>query len=762
MKAPTLFSFVLVSVASASLVLNCPIIRAQDESASPAVTAAPNVSTGPNTSTTADFYVATNGNDSWPGTLAQPFKTVDHARIAVEGLKTHVSGRTIRVLIRGGTYYLPSTWAFTSEDSGTTTTPILYANYPGETPVISGGRLLTGWRLGPNGSWELTLPSGVYFTQLWVNGARRYRPRTTPSSYLYFANEYSTTGSTTTVNEFTYRTPPAGGVPSTMANLGDVELINFEAWDVAHMRIKSVNTSTKTIVTTSSLTKNSFFTGFIPGHHFLLENVKEALKVPGQFYVDRPTGMITYLPKSGESITSSTIVAPRLQKILTGSNLSFVTFQGLTFAHSDWQVPAGGYNGGQADNSTAAAITMTNATGVVFESDTVAHTGAYGIEFQGHGISGGATPYLAQFRDGLITDTGAGGIRVGGIGSCSGTGAHTDGSVPQHIYIGNNLITGGSRIFAVGFAVLVGDAHHVLVEHNEISDFYNTGVGVGFNWGYACNFAHNDVVQYNLIHDLGQGVTEDMGGVYFLSGVNTGNAALNNKIYNIEQTPGTYGAWGLYADAGATGVLFQNNLVYRTTDASLHVNSQAGSPPSPTPPPNRFVNNILAYGAMGAMDRHNDTNWLSMVFQHNIFYYDKASIQYGYWYCEGKTTCTSYFNFNDNLYYNKNVTGGQSTTPFFKTPYFPSNGGQQPPITWLTFKQWQAQGEDTQSLFANPLFVNPTPGVDNFTLSSSSPAFGVGFVAFNPGLAGRLSTATLKAPYNAPAYPSLATAIANF
>jgi len=108
------------------------------------------------------------------------------------------------------------------------------------------------------------------------------------------------------------------------------------------------------------------------------------------------------------------------------------------------------------------------------------------------------------------------------------------------------------------------------------------------------------------------------------------------------------------------------------------------------------------------------------------------------------------------------VTGGQSTTPFFKTPYFPANGGQQPPITWLTFKQWQAQGEDTQSLFANPLFVNPTPGVDNFTLSSSSPAFGVGFVAFNPGLAGRLSTATLKAPYNAPAYPSLATAITNF
>jgi len=88
--------------------------------------------TGPSTSTTADFYVATNGNDTWPGTLAQPFRTVDRARVAVQALKAHVSGRAIRVLIRKGTYYLPSTWTFTGQDSGTTTTPIVYANYPGE------------------------------------------------------------------------------------------------------------------------------------------------------------------------------------------------------------------------------------------------------------------------------------------------------------------------------------------------------------------------------------------------------------------------------------------------------------------------------------------------------------------------------------------------------------------------------------------------------------------------------------------------------
>ena len=32
------------------------------------------------------------------------------------------------------------------------------------------------------------------------------------------------------------------------------------------------------------------------------------------------------------------------------------------------------------------------------------HTGAHGIEFPGTGVTGGAAPYLAQYRDGLITE----------------------------------------------------------------------------------------------------------------------------------------------------------------------------------------------------------------------------------------------------------------------------------------------------------------------------------------------------------------------
>ncbi len=62
----------------------------------------------------------------------------------------------------------------------------------------------------------------------------------------------------------------AGGVPAKMANLADVELITFQAWSVPHLRVASVNTTTQRIVSTGTLSRDSFFHGFIPATHSCL------------------------------------------------------------------------------------------------------------------------------------------------------------------------------------------------------------------------------------------------------------------------------------------------------------------------------------------------------------------------------------------------------------------------------------------------------------------------------------------------------------
>src|SRR3989344_1267588 len=95
------------------------------------------------------FYVSLEGNDSWSGRLASPnskltdgpFESIEKARNTIRAIKIEDNlTEPITVYLRGGTYYLSSTLLFTAKDSGTVQTPITYAAYLNEKPVISAGR----------------------------------------------------------------------------------------------------------------------------------------------------------------------------------------------------------------------------------------------------------------------------------------------------------------------------------------------------------------------------------------------------------------------------------------------------------------------------------------------------------------------------------------------------------------------------------------------------------------------------------------------
>ena len=146
----------------------------------------------------ADYYVATNGNNTWSGKLAAPnrsrtdgpFATLARAQ---QALRAHRPAGPSRVAVRGGVYFLANTLTFTPEDSGTTAAPITYVAYPGEHPVLSGGSLIAGWRIADGGRWEATLPDvqsdAWNFAQLFVNNGRRYRPRLPRAGYYTIAGD---------------------------------------------------------------------------------------------------------------------------------------------------------------------------------------------------------------------------------------------------------------------------------------------------------------------------------------------------------------------------------------------------------------------------------------------------------------------------------------------------------------------------------------------------------------------------------------------
>jgi hypothetical protein len=82
---------------------------------------------------TQTFYVAPNGDDSTPGTVNQPWRTIQHAA------DTMVAGDA--VLIRNGVYHEQ---VITGHDGDATSGYIVFSAYPDETPVIDGAGVTTG------------------------------------------------------------------------------------------------------------------------------------------------------------------------------------------------------------------------------------------------------------------------------------------------------------------------------------------------------------------------------------------------------------------------------------------------------------------------------------------------------------------------------------------------------------------------------------------------------------------------------------------
>ena len=78
------------------------------------------------------YFVSPAGDDANPGTLQEPFTTLQRAQQAIRQKRGDV-------FLRSGTYYLPKTLVFTAQDSGTKDVPVVYQAYKNEQPVISGG-----------------------------------------------------------------------------------------------------------------------------------------------------------------------------------------------------------------------------------------------------------------------------------------------------------------------------------------------------------------------------------------------------------------------------------------------------------------------------------------------------------------------------------------------------------------------------------------------------------------------------------------------
>ena len=96
--------------------------------------------------TPVEFYVSPTGHDNNPGTKQKPFAGLTRARDAVREWTKRGQTANIVVYLGGGTYEMKEPLVLGPVDSGTYKFSITYVAYPGEKPIISGGRRITGWK----------------------------------------------------------------------------------------------------------------------------------------------------------------------------------------------------------------------------------------------------------------------------------------------------------------------------------------------------------------------------------------------------------------------------------------------------------------------------------------------------------------------------------------------------------------------------------------------------------------------------------------
>ncbi len=91
-----------------------------------------------------DFYVSPQGSDRNPGTLEQPFASLNAAKNAVRSIRKE--GQTVTVWLRGGIYVLNETMVFGLQDGAPQGATVRYMAYQDEIPVITSLKLVTGWQ----------------------------------------------------------------------------------------------------------------------------------------------------------------------------------------------------------------------------------------------------------------------------------------------------------------------------------------------------------------------------------------------------------------------------------------------------------------------------------------------------------------------------------------------------------------------------------------------------------------------------------------
>ena len=664
----------------------------------------------------ATFYVATNGDDAWSGALPAPnaagtdgpFATLTRAREAMRELRaTGGLLRIPKVLGRGGTYYLPETLTFGSEDSGTASSPITYMAYPGEQAILSGGRVVTGWRPYRGKIWQCDLNAlglgELSFKQLFYNGQRqplaRYPnvdpqyPRT--GGFLYIAE-----GGQKDKRLLKYN--PAELDSSKWANptLAEVDVYPYHNWNNNIIPIAEIDPANRVITLAADASYE-----LINDTHFYVQNVFEELDAPGEWYLDSATATLYFWP-ADDDLAQGQVVVPVLDTL--------IRINGDDSNNPVQHLRIGGF-ALQACRGTA--MTLQSAQHCTIAKCTITNTREDGIVLHSHAndnrVVGNDIAYIGRT-----------GITVSGR---------------ENLVSNNHLHDTGCITNSFNRAITISGRANV-ASYNLIHDVPAWGIVFG---GYDNIIEYNDVHHYGLCTNLSGGIyawqspkstTRNHGGIIIRFN-NFSDAVGHGMI-----SPGQWGpnpGWGIWLDDMISNTTVYGNILVRNKHGGIQLHGGTD---------NVFENNIMG-AAIPSTSNHirpGEELCHNKIFR-NIVYYANADprlvLQYG-WTVKGITetdACAA----ATPLFFCGWSSVKAAVSESDHNLLFPITGEVVPALlyyrdvgkvltgSWAQepvgdrFAWWREQGYDAHSIIADPLFMDVAN--DDFRLQPESPAFKLGF-----------------------------------
>ncbi len=499
------------------------------------------------------LYVATDGNDTQPGTADKPLATLVGARDAIRQLRAKAGGQIppggVAVLVAGGRYRVDATLELTEEDSGTAESPIIYRAVEGQQPRFVGGvelgnlkpvtdpsvltRLPEAARgkvrqidLKAQGVADLgqIVPRGYGFAGYpghpWVDLYLDGRPM----QLARWPNQgFVKTGP---VHRGQFHTDEAGqpgafeyrdARPERWTQTDDVWLYGYwgHLWAGRSVRVARIEPKKRLLHIEHR--SNYGYREDMPYYYF---NVLEELDEPGEWRLDRKSGIAYAWPR--EDTEEPIVEFPLLAKPLVEmKGVSHVTLRGLCFelGRTEGLVMTGG------KNNLLAGCTFRR-----FGTNALVVQGG-----SGHGILGCDLATL-----------GAGGIRI------SGGDAKT--LTPSGHFVENCHVRDFSRIDRVYAPAVLLEGVGGRIVHNLFHDSPHHAMRVE-------GFEHT--IEWNEIHSVVYEADDQSGIDIYGNPTYRGIAIRNNFWHHIGSGHDVAGQSGIRLDDFISSVLITGNVFYR-------------------------------------------------------------------------------------------------------------------------------------------------------------------------------------------------------